>query len=84
MTDYERRLMKFRNRKKKKEAPANEGPSKAGAAERPQAQAQLAGKAENEITFNDLRQAAKEAGIEGYGKMTKPQLTEALKQVGKL
>lgn len=31
------------------------------------------------MTYNELRAAAKEAGIQGYGKMSKDQLIEALK-----
>lgn len=31
------------------------------------------------LSFNELRAAAKEAGIQGYGKMNKEQLIEALK-----
>lgn len=84
MSDFERRLLKFRNRKKKKGASVNEGPSKAGASEGSKAQTELVGKEEEEASFHDLRAKAKEAGIEGYGKMTKPQLFEALKNEGKL
>ena len=35
--------------------------------------------AKKEPTFNELRQQAKEKEIEGYGKMNKQELTEALK-----
>ena len=31
------------------------------------------------MSYNDLRAAAKEAGIKGYGKMSKAELIEALK-----
>lgn len=31
------------------------------------------------MTYNELKAAAKEAGIKGYGKMNKEQLIEALK-----
>lgn len=32
-----------------------------------------------DMTYNELKAAAKEAGIKGYGKMNKEQLIEALK-----
>jgi len=82
MTNYERRLMRFRNRKKG--ATVDEGSSETGATKRPEAQEELAGKTVEEVSFNDLREEAKKAGLEGYGKMTKPQLYEALKNAGKL
>lgn len=40
------------------------------------------GPALEEKSFAELRAAAKEAGIEGYGKMNKEQLLEALKAGG--
>lgn len=32
-----------------------------------------------DMTYNELKAAAKEAGIKGYGKMSKAELIEALK-----
>lgn len=32
-----------------------------------------------DMTYNELKTAAKEAGIKGYGKMSKAELIEALK-----
>jgi hypothetical protein len=43
------------------------------------ARQQEAAPAWDAMTFNELRAAAKKAGIKGYGKMSKAELIEALK-----
>ena len=42
-------------------------------------QTQTEQKSFEDMTYNELKSAAKEAGIKGYGKMSKAELIEALK-----
>jgi len=65
--DYARRLENFRNRKRVR---SDERQSKTRPAE---------GQALEEKSFKELRAEAKEKGIEGYIKMKKAELIEALK-----
>jgi len=84
-TDFDRRVERMRKRRVKN---APERTSQARAPEGPAVETQLAGNQEaqkgKEKNFNELRAEAREAGIPGYGKMTKQELVEALESLGKL
>ena len=76
MDDYQRRLIAFRNRKR----PAKAAPVLSAQREdlKPEPK-EREFRSVDRMTFPELRAAAKAMKIAGYGKMTKVELTEALK-----